>query len=87
MPRVGTAYVAASDSETEFSVSAALDRLRSAFTKVDRKYAPVAMWNWNGHLHEAELGRQLTEFAERGLAGVAMQARESLQTPYLGDRW
>ena len=79
--------MATSDSETEFFVSAALDRLRSAFTKVDRKYAPVAMWNWNGHLHEAELGRQLTEFAGHGLAGVAMQARESLQTPYFGGRW
>ena len=68
-------------------MSRALDRLRSAFTKVDRKYAPVAMWNWNGHLHEAELGRQLTEFAGHGLGGVAIQARESVQTPYLGDRW
>ncbi len=68
-------------------MSRALDRLRSAFLKPGADDAPLALWFWNGQLHEAELGRQLAELSEQGLGGVAVQARESLQTPYLGERW
>ena len=68
-------------------MSRALDRLRTAFAGPDRKYAPLALWFWNGRLHESELGRQVKEFADKGVGGVFMHARESLQTPYLGERW
>ncbi len=68
-------------------MSRALDRLRTAFAKADREYAPLALWFWNGRLHEAELGRQIKEYADKGIGGVFMHARESLQTPYLGERW
>ena len=68
-------------------MSRALDRLRTAFVNPNREYAPLALWFWNGRLHEAELGRQIKEFADKGIGGVFMHARESLQTPYLGERW
>ncbi|MCY3747870.1 MAG: glycosyl hydrolase [Chloroflexi bacterium] len=68
-------------------MSRALDRLRAAVGQPDREYAPLALWFWNGRLHEAELGRQIKEFADKGIGGVFMHARESLQTPYFGDRW
>ena len=68
-------------------MSRALDRLRTAFGRADREYAPLALWFWNGRLHEAELGRQIQEFADKGIGGVFMHARESLQTPYFGERW
>jgi hypothetical protein len=68
-------------------VSRALDRLRTSFGQPDPEYAPLALWFWNGRLHEAELGRQIKEFADKGIGGVFMHARESLQTPYFGERW
>ncbi len=68
-------------------MSRALDRLRTSFVKPDGEYAPLALWFWNGRLHEAELGRQIREFADKGIGGVFMHARESLQTPYFGERW
>ena len=68
-------------------MSRALDRLRTSFVKPDGEYAPLALWFWNGRLHEAELGRQIKEFADKGFGGVFMHARESLQTPYFGERW
>ena len=68
-------------------MSRALDRLRKAFVQPDREFAPLALWFWNGRLHEAELGRQIKEFANKGISGVFLHARESLQTPYCGERW
>ncbi|MCY3895093.1 MAG: glycosyl hydrolase [Chloroflexi bacterium] len=68
-------------------MSRALDRLRTSFVKADREYAPLALWFWNGRLHEAELGRQIKEFADKGIGGVFLHARESLQTPYFEERW
>ena len=68
-------------------MSRALNRLRTAFVNADREYAPLALWFWNGRLHEAELGRQIREFADKGIGGVFLHARESLQTPYFEERW
>ena len=68
-------------------MSRALDRLRTAFGQPDPEYAPLALWFWNGRLHEAELGRQIKEFVDKGIGGVFIHARESLQTPYFGERW
>ena len=68
-------------------MSRALVRLRTAFVQPDSEYAPLALWFLNGRLHEAELGRQIKEFADKGIGGVFMHARESLQTPYFGERW
>ena len=56
-------------------MSRALDRLRTAFVKPDSEFAPLALWFWNGRLHEAELGRQIKEFAAKGIGGVFMHAR------------
>ena len=68
-------------------MSRALDRLRSAFTKLDREHAPLAVWCWTGCPNEAELGRQIEDFASKGVGGVVVEPREGLQIPHFGERW
>ena len=68
-------------------MSRALNRLRSAFTKSAREHAPLAIWCWTGCPNEAELGRQMEDFASKGVGGVVVEAREGLQTPYFSERW
>lgn len=64
-----------------------VERLRESFETPGSDDRPLALWLWNGELHEAQIGRQLQELADKGMAGVVIRASRGLRTPYFGDRW
>ncbi len=68
-------------------MSEALSQLREGFQAPGSDDRPLALWLWNGELHEAQIGRQLRELAAKGMGGVVIRASRGLRTPYLGDRW
>ena len=68
-------------------MSDALDQLRESFQSPAMDDRPLALWLWNGELHEARIGRQIRQLAEKGMGGVVIRASRGLRTPYLGDRW
>ena len=47
----------------------------------------AAFWSWNGDLRQEEMQRQLGDFADKGIGGFFMHAREGLEVPYLSEGW
>jgi hypothetical protein len=68
-------------------MSEAFAQLRERFQAPDPDDRPLALWLWNGELHEAQISRQIRELAAKGMGGVVIRASRGLRTPYLGDRW
>ncbi len=68
-------------------MSDAFAQLRERFQAPAPADRPLALWLWNGELHEAQISRQIRQMAEKGLGGVVIRASRGLRTPYLGDRW
>lgn len=68
-------------------MSDALAQLRESFQSPATDDRPLALWLWNGELHEARIGRQIRQLADKGMGGVVIRASRGLRTPYLGDRW
>ena len=68
-------------------MSRALNRLRTQFREPARSYRPLAVWLWNGELQEAELGRQVREFAAKGFGGLLVQPRPGLRLGDTEERW
>ena len=68
-------------------MSDALRHLKDSFEDPQADGRPLALWLWNGDLHEAQIGRQIREFAAKGMGGVVVRASLGLRTPYLDTRW
>ena len=47
----------------------------------------ICFWSWNDKIEEAELLRQIREFANGCFSGVVIHARAGLRVPYMGEEW
>ena len=68
-------------------MSNAFTQLRESFESPASDDRPLALWLWNGELHEAQIGRQIRQLADKGMGGVVIRASRGLRTPFLGERW
>lgn len=64
-----------------------LETCKRNLNNPEKRYRTAVFWSWNGNLQEAELHRQMEDFADKGLGGFVMHAREGLEVPYLSTRW
>lgn len=57
------------------------------FAKPPREYSLLPWWFWNGDMDPDEIRRQVDAFADAGIGGFFVQARQGLSIPYLSDEW
>lgn len=70
-----------------FSVCASGSDFESGFRMPPARFGSAPFWSWNEKLEPDELVWQIDEFAEKGMGGVFMHAREGLITGYMSDEW
>ena len=51
------------------------------------EFNPTIFWSWNNLIEADEAKRQIFLFAEQGIKGVFIHARDGLRTPYMGEEW
>ncbi|MFC1474495.1 glycosyl hydrolase [bacterium] len=63
------------------------DDFEKEFRFPEAKYGSAPFWSWNEVLEPEELIHQIDEFAEQGMGGFFMHAREGLISEYMGSEW
>jgi hypothetical protein len=63
--------------------------LQDRFLDPGNEYTPVPFWFWNDALSEAELVRQIRDFADHGVMGFVIHPRIGIpeELPYLSDAY
>jgi len=64
-----------------------MDDFSRDFVMPPAGYGSAPFWSWNEVLEKNELLHQLDQFAEQGMGGFFMHAREGLITEYMGPEW
>lgn len=72
---------------TNVSHGASLIDFEQQFSMPPSEYGSAPFWSWNEVLEPDELMYQLDQFAEQGMGGFFMHAREGLITEYMGPVW
>ena len=57
------------------------------FESPTSEYRGAPFWAWNHKLDQAQLLRQIDNFAEMGMGGFHMHVRTGLDTEYMGDEY
>ena len=52
----------------------------------ENKYKPAVFWSWNNVVEADEAARQVADFADKGIGGVFVHAR-NVRIPYMGEQW
>lgn len=52
----------------------------------ENKYKPAVFWSWNNVVEANEAARQVADFADKGIGGVFVHAR-NVRIPYMGEQW
>ena len=63
------------------------EAFKKDFVMPPARYGSAPFWSWNEVLEPDELIHQIDEFAEQGMGGFFMHAREGLITEYMGPEW
>ncbi len=66
-----------------------MDAIRQRFLNPPAEFSPLPLWFWNGDLCEAEIKRQMLEFAQKGVMGFVLHPRIGIprEIGYLSDRF
>ncbi len=63
--------------------------LWKTFLNPPSEFSPIPFWFWNDQLTEAEITRQIEDFASKGVMGFVIHPRKGIPTeiPYLSDTY